>query len=419
MSDAYSFDNDAAAPTDVQRRLLLLRQMRMAANGTPGQTVSAPAPPSIPDVAPAAVPVVQAPAADGMLQAIRDANSAPSAAVAPDQSSPGQVPAQPVAPQPAAGGGMLQALRDSLHAKIDKTADAPSWVFDENGNTSGLLGHIVNAEKVLASYAPGPAGDMAANITDTVASKQGLKDALHAGVNTALDPATTSRAINSVGHGVQQGLSGFNEGLGNVVFAPADLLDRGTDYVAGKLAAAFGATPPVVQRTHDYYNRAFVDPAGQPETKLEQRIRGTARSFGTDLPALLVGGGLASAGARSGVTLAEQEAPGLLEGVRAPLTKLKDYIGENGKVTKENVDAAMGFLANKLKGMVPNYINAMHPTNIANAVRAPNLQGAADRVLERVAAHPYLTTYGDVTRSWRSEKKREAQAAAQQGQPVN
>jgi hypothetical protein len=119
------------------------------------------------------------------------------------------------------------------------------------------------------------------------------------------------------------------------------------------------------------------------------------------------------------VTLAEQEAPGLLEGVRAPLTKLKDYIGENGKVTKENVDAAMGFLANKLKGMVPNYINAMHPTNIANAVRAPNLQGAADRVLERVAAHPYLTTYGDVTRSWRSEKKREAQAAAQQGQPVN
>jgi hypothetical protein len=415
VSDPYSFSDvtpppaawGGMAPTDAQRRLLLLQQLRLAANNTPGQAASAPAPQSVPNGDPSVVPVVQAPAPDGMLQALRVANATPSAA--PDQSSPGQVPAQP-----AAGGGMLQALRDSLNTKIDKVLDTPTGFFDENGNVPGLLGRIANTDKVLASYVPGPAGDMAASAADAATSKQGMKDALHAGVNTALDPATSARVLNSVGRGVQQGLSGFNEGVGNVVFAPADLLDRGTDYVAGKLAAAFGATPPAVQRTHDYYNRAFVDPAGQPETKLEQRIRGTARSFGTDLPALLVGGGLASAGARSGVTLAEQEAPGLLEGVRAPLTKLKDYIGENGKVTKENVDAAMGFLAEKLKGMVPNYINALHPTNIVNAVRTPNLQGAADRALERVAAHPYLTTYGDVARDWRSEKKREAQAAAQQ-----
>jgi len=405
-----SFDNDAAAPTDAQRRWL--QQLRLAANTPPGQTS---APPSVPNVTPAAVPVVQAPAPDGMLQAIHAANATAPATVPPDQSSLGQVPTQ--APQPAAG-GMLQALRDSLNTKIDNVVDA-QYGFDENGKANPLLSGVANVGKGIVSYVPGPASDIFTGAFDVGTDKSAIKDVLHTGVDTAFDPATRERVLNGVGRGVQQGLSGFNEGLGNVVFAPADLLDRGTDYVAGKLAAAFGATPPVVQRTHDYYNRAFVDPAGQPETKLEQRIRGTARSFGTDLPALLVGGGLAAAGARSGVTLAEQEAPGLLEGVRAPLTKLKDYIGENGKVTKENVDAAMGFLANKLKGMVPNYINAMHPTNIANAVRAPNLQGAADRVLERVAAHPYLTTYGDVTRSWRSEKKREAQAAAQQGQPVN
>ena len=67
-------------------------------------------------------------------------------------------------------------------------------------------------------------------------------------------------------------------------------------------------------------------------------------------------------------------------------------------------------LANKLNGMVPNYINAMHPTNIANAVRASNLQGAADTALERVAAHPRLTAYGDFAKDWRAQKKREAQA---------
>jgi hypothetical protein len=123
--------------------------------------------------------------------------------------------------------------------------------------------------------------------------------------------------------------------------------------VAGKLAAAFGVSPPPpVLSSHDYYNRAFVEPAGAPETKLEQRIRGAARSFGTDTPALLLGGGLATGGVRSGVTLAEQEAPGLLETVRTPITKAADYV-TNGKVTARE---AVGFVASKLKEMIPNYI---------------------------------------------------------------
>ncbi len=56
--------------------------------------------------------------------------------------------------------------------------------------------------------------------------------------------------------------------------------------------------------------------------------------------------------------------------------------------------------------MVPNFINAMHPTNMANAVRASNLQGAADTALQRVAAHPRVTAFGDLAKDWRDEKKR-------------
>ena len=104
------------------------------------------------------------------------------------------------------------------------------------------------------------------------------------------------------------------------------------------------------------------------------------------------------------MTIGEQEAPGLLETVRASITKASDYV-TNGKVTPRDV---VGFVASKLKEMVPNYINAMHPTNIANSVRASNLQGAADTALERVAPHPRMTAYGDFVKA---QKKREAQGA--------
>jgi hypothetical protein len=193
-----------------------------------------------------------------------------------------------------------------------------------------------------------------------------------------------------------------------VVFALPDALNKGTDYVAGKVAAAIGASPPApVPSSHDYYNRAFVDPAGAPETKLEQRIRGAARSFGTDAPTLLLGGGLATAGVRSGVTLAEQEAPGLVDAVRPLATNAADYF-PNGEISARG---AAGYLAGRLKEMIPDYINALRPTNVVNALRASNMQGAADTALERIAAHPRLTAYGDLTKDWRAQKKREAQEA--------
>jgi hypothetical protein len=89
VSDVYSFDSDATAPTDAQKRLLYLQQLRQAANATPGQAAAAA--PNIPNVDPA---VAQTSPADGMLQALRAANATP-----PNQSPQGQVPAA-LSPQP-------------------------------------------------------------------------------------------------------------------------------------------------------------------------------------------------------------------------------------------------------------------------------------------------------------------------------
>ena len=161
--------------------------------------------------------------------------------------------------------------------------------------------------------------------------------------------------------------------------------------VVGKLASAFGAAPPSpVTSAHDYYNRAFVEPAGPPETKIEKQIRGATRSFGTDAPALLLSGGLSAAGARSGVTPAEQMAPGLLDKIRAPANSVAHIVDPNNPTVRE----AMGFVATKLRDMVPNSINALHPSNVANAVRASNVQGAADATLRQIARRPARSPSG-------------------------
>jgi hypothetical protein len=114
---------------------------------------------------------------------------------------------------------------------------------------------------------------------------------------------------------------------------------------------------------------------------------------------------------RSGVTLAEQEAPGLLDNVRAAADSVGHIVGD-----KPTVREALGFVASKLKDMVPNYINALRPTNIANAVRATNMQGAADTALQRVAAHPQMTAYGDLARDWRKARNPQTSGGADQTQ---
>ena len=127
------------------------------------------------------------------------------------------------------------------------------------------------------------------------------------------------------------------------MFAPADALDTATDYVAGKLANAFGAAlPSAVPRAHDYYNGVFVAPAGAAGDKdraahtrrcaivRHRRARAFSRwraghrgsAFGRD-----------AGGARGA---------GLLETIREPVTKAADYITDGGKVT---VRDAAGYLA--------------------------------------------------------------------------
>jgi hypothetical protein len=317
---------------------------------------------------------------------------------------------------PPAGGSITDTLRKYLHGKIDEAVNSPAAGFDAEGNMPAMAAPVFNAQKTIASYVPGPASDALISGLDTISTRKTLADSLHAAVDTAFDPAARARAINSVGRGVQQGFSGFNQGLGNIIFAPSDALNSATDYVAGKIGNAIGAPPaPTLPSAHDYYNRTFVAPAGEPQTPIEKRIRGTAQSVGSDAPAFLLGGGLASAGVRSGVTAAERAAPGLLETIRAPATKAADYITD-GKVSVGN---AAGFIASKLRDLVPNLINGLHPTNIANAMRATNLQAATDTALQRVAAHPYVAAYGDVARDWRNEKRREAQESSQQAPPSN
>lgn len=279
-------------------------------------------------------------------------------------------------------------MRAYLHSQIDNFANTPGGPFDANGKLPSWAQPIFSGEKAVVSALPGPASDALVSGIDTFTSKQASVGALHAAVDTAFDPATRVRVMHGVGRGVQQGLSGFNEGVGNVVFTPSDALATASDYIAGKITNATGGTPaPTLPSTHDYYNQAFVAPAGAPDTPLEKRIRGTAQSFGTDLPSLLLGAGVGAAGVRSGVTMAEQAAPGLLEKISAPA----------------------GTIVGKLRDMIPSFINGLRPTNIANAVRASNMQGAADTALQRVAAHPNVAAYGDLSRDWRNTKRLQTQ----------
>jgi hypothetical protein len=435
VSDLYSLDSDPATPTDAQKRLLFLQQLRQAASATPGQAAAAP---NIPDVDPTLVQTGQASPPDGMLEAIRAANAAPAeqpsqqqvpARQAPPLITPGQISTAPsegpwqgtvqvaptsATPSTAAPWQGLRDLyanpRDTINTAIDNSL-AASKGWDENGDAPAPARALANLDKTVLQYFPGTGDILSAGI-DNLSNKQALADMLHSGVDTAFDLKTRARAANAVGRGVQQGLSGFNEGLGNVVFAAPDALDKASDYVAGKLAAAFGAAPaPALPSVHSYYDDAFVAPGGAPETKTEQRIRDATRSFGSDAPALLLGGGIASAGVRSGVTLAEQEAPGLLDNVRAAADSVGHIVGD-----KPTVREALGFVATKLKDMVPNYINALRPTNITNAVRATNMQGAADTALQRVAAHPQMTAYGDLARDWRKARNPRATSGADQTQ---
>jgi hypothetical protein len=115
------------------------------------------------------------------------------------------------------------------------------------------------------------------------------------------------------------------------------------------------------------------------------------------------------------VTLAEQMAPGVLDKIRVPANAVGQVVDPNNPTARE----AMGFIATRLKDLVPNFINALRPANVANAVRASNVQGAADATLQQIAGRPRTVAFGDFARDWRTEKRRQAQELAQQAVSPN
>jgi hypothetical protein len=322
-------------------------------------------------------------------------NSDPASQPQPLPGQPAPQSAAPPGPQagappidPSAGGGIADMLRAYLHNQINN-----GGLQDNTSFLAPVLAKemsVLHALKPTASALPGPGPELLSNLIDYVDTPQGLTDTFNTAVDVGLDRAKRAQVGNDIYNGTQQGLAGFNEGLGNVILAPADALDSATGYIAGKIANVIGASPPpTLPGLHDYYNQAFVAPAGDPQTPMQKRIRGSARLFGADMPTFLVGGGIGASGIRSGVTLAEQEAPGLLDSINVP-AKNETLVGRLGDI---------------IRNRLPN-LNSMLPTNVVNAFRTPNLQGAADNAVNQVAAHPYVSAYADLTRDWRKERQR-------------
>jgi hypothetical protein len=228
----------------------------------------------------------------------------------------------------------------------------------------------------------------------------GIRDGLTQAVNSAEMPKSWSDLPDYLraragGGTFMQAAKGFNEGLApivNLAMLPANV---GTESI-NRIRAVGGREP--IKSPSQKYSETFVE--GAPPTTPEERIiRAGGKAIGTDAPLFLTGLGLARAGVRSGVTLAEQAMPGVLD-----------------KIRSVPVDGITG----RLRNLVPDFINSLHPRNVANAFRSPTLQGAADTVMQKVAANPgmtaKLTAMNSFRRGVRPEMRRQAQEALAAGQ---
>jgi hypothetical protein len=190
-----------------------------------------------------------------------------------------------------------------------------------------------------------------------------------------------------VGSAAMQGLAGFNEGLGRIVMAPGYAVAS----IVDPAARAVGVSPlsDKLDKVSNAYTRAFVAPAGEPTTVGQQVMRASGRGIGTGVPLYLTGMGAAASGLRSGVTMAEQAAPDLVDSISA---------GGSG-------------IASRLRDLA----NALRPQNIANAFHPLNIQGVADARLARIAAQPIKRgVLAAVRNGLAGEANREAQELAEQ-----
>jgi hypothetical protein len=103
-----------------------------------------------------------------------------------------------------------------------------------------------------------------------------IEDLAQDSANSALsnDPTDTMKAqAASIGRGVRQGVTGFNEGLGSYLTVPADAIASVADTVGNTVGGWFGSPPVNLPKPSDMYNALFVDPAGPPMTRGQKLMR--------------------------------------------------------------------------------------------------------------------------------------------------
>lgn len=112
---------------------------------------------------------------------------------------------------------------------------------------------------------------------------------------------------------VTQSATGLNEGLLSPVVravdAASNLINKPAEWLTGNPI-------PKPHMLEDSFREHFVDPMGTPQNRIEQTARAGGRMVGENLPLMVAGAGLAGSGARAGVTLAEQAAPGIMNKIR-------------------------------------------------------------------------------------------------------
>lgn len=91
----------------------------------------------------------------------------------------------------------------------------------------------------------------------------------------------------------------------------------------------------------DLFTRNFVT-GGDPQNRVEQTLRAGGNMAGENLPLMATGAGAAASGVRSGVTMAEQAAPGIMNKVRGAADSVLEGIAAHpvASMVGENVGAA-------------------------------------------------------------------------------
>jgi hypothetical protein len=168
------------------------------------------------------------------------------------------------------------------------------------------------------------------------AAAQGAREAAATRVRGPVRPPTDRQpepSWSDVRDVVTQTATGANEGLAHTALRAADAIP----YFISKAAGGEGVHP-----FEGTFSKTFVEPIPPPETDAQQIGRAGGNMLGENLENIVPVAGLANSGVRSGVTLAEQAAPGIVGKIRGAGDAMLDWIARNpGKAfVSDNVGAA-------------------------------------------------------------------------------